>query len=87
MPTIHVEAQVSPEELLKAVDQLGPAELEHLLARVLALRAHHKAPSVAADEAALLRALNEGIPPDLRARYDELIDRRRAGVRLWPPAG
>ena len=33
MPTLHVEAQVSPDELLQAVDQLGMAELERFVFR------------------------------------------------------
>lgn len=78
--TIHVEAQVSPEELLKAVEQLGPPDLDQLLARVLAARAHRKAPSIAADDGALLRAIGEGVPSEVRGRRDELNQRRRASV-------
>jgi hypothetical protein len=39
MPTLRAEAQVSPDELLQAVDQLGMADLERFVSRVLALRA------------------------------------------------
>lgn len=77
MSTIHVDAQVSPDELLKAVDQLAPPELESLLARVLAVRARHQAPCLPASEAALLLQINQGLPTPLRQRYAELIGKRR----------
>ncbi len=38
MPLIRVEAQVSHEELLKAVDQLSPLELNQFIAQVIQLR-------------------------------------------------
>lgn len=42
MPTIHVEAQVSPGDLIAAVEQLGTAELDRFLSQVLALRARRR---------------------------------------------
>jgi hypothetical protein len=42
MPTIHVAAEVSREELLKAVEQLSPQELEQFIAQVLSLRARRR---------------------------------------------
>jgi hypothetical protein len=39
MPVIRVEAWVSPEDLLKAIEQLSPDELSPFVAQVLALRA------------------------------------------------
>jgi hypothetical protein len=44
MTIIQVEAQVSTDELLKAVSQLSPPELEQFVFRILALEAQHKAP-------------------------------------------
>jgi hypothetical protein len=68
MPTLHVEAQVSPDELLEAVDQLGTADLELFVSRVLALRARRAAPSLPPEEAALLLQINQGLPAELRDR-------------------
>ncbi len=76
MPTLHVEAQVSPEELLQAVDQLGMADLERFVSRVLALRARRAAPSLPPEEAALLVQINRGLPAALRARLGTLNEKR-----------
>jgi hypothetical protein len=80
MPTVHLEAQLSTEELLKAVDQLSPAELTQFVARVLALHAQRNAPALPPDEADLLRKIEQGIPADLHDRYEVLIARRRAAA-------
>jgi hypothetical protein len=79
MPTIHLEPPVSPDDLLRAADQLAPAELERFASQVFALVAHRRAPSLSHDETELLLAINEGIPPEAGARYAALIARRREG--------
>jgi hypothetical protein len=75
MPTLHVEAQVSPDELLQAVDQLGMADLEQFVARVLALRARRAAPSVPPEETTLLVQINRGLHAELRARLERLHEK------------
>jgi hypothetical protein len=75
MPTLHVEAQVSQDELLRAVEQLGTPDLEQFVARVLALRARRAAPSLPPDEAALLLQINLGLPSDLRDRVARLTEK------------
>jgi hypothetical protein len=76
MPTIHLDAQVSPEELLDAVDQLGLPELDRFVAKVLALVARRKGPSLPPEEADLLLQINQGIPAELRARLHALGEKR-----------
>lgn len=83
MPTIHVEAQLSPGDLLAAIEQLGTAELDRFLSQVLALRARRRAPSLPADQAELLIQINRGLPQDLRERLDQL-DARREAEALTP---
>jgi hypothetical protein len=78
MPTVQVEAQLSFEDLLKAVEQLSPPELEQFVHQVIALQAHRKAPGLPKDEAELLLKINQGLPFDLQARYNELIAKRQA---------
>jgi hypothetical protein len=78
MPVIHLEAQVSLDELLAAAGQLTLPDMEQFVARLLALRAQRRAPSLPAEEAELLRAINQGVPAELRDRYEVLIARRRA---------
>jgi len=78
MPTIQVEAHVSGAELLRAAGQLEPAELERFTAGVLRLRAERQAAHLSADETRLLLLINQGLPEDVRLRYEELIAKRDA---------
>ena len=78
MPIVQVKAQLSTDELLKAVRQLTPTELERLAFQIIALRAQRQAPSLPQDEAELLLKINQGVPPEVQKRYNELIAKRRA---------
>jgi hypothetical protein len=78
MPTVHVEAEISRDELLKAVEQLNPRDFSHFLSQVLALRARREAPSLSASESQLLIRINQGLPDETRRRYDDLIAKRQA---------
>jgi hypothetical protein len=76
MPPHHLEAQVSPGELIAAVEKLGTAELNAFLSEVLALRARRLAPSLPPEQADLLLQINRGLPDELRSRLDELEVKR-----------
>jgi hypothetical protein len=78
MPVIQVEAQVPAAELLKAVEQLSQPDLEQFVSQVIALRAKRHAPSLPRVESELLLKINEGVPPDIQKRYNELIAKRQA---------
>lgn len=78
MSMIRVEAQVSAEQLLKAVEQLPPQELEAFAFQVLRLRAQREAPSLSVSESELLLKINQGIPSGLQNRFNELIALRQA---------
>jgi t-SNARE complex subunit (syntaxin) len=78
MPTLRVEAQVSSDELLKAVSHLSLPELEKFVSQIIRLQARLKAPSIPHEEAELLLRINQGIPPGVRQRYSELISKRRS---------
>lgn len=77
MPTIQVEAHLSPRDLLRAAEQLDPAELQQFVTDVLGLRASRQAPRLSAAESALLLIVNQGLPEDLQRRYADLITQRR----------
>src|SRR5262245_60587480 len=83
MATIPIEAPVSPDELLDAVERLATAELDGFVSRVLALQARRKAPSLPPEEAALLVQINRGLPAELRARLAQL-DEKRENEELTP---
>lgn len=78
MSFVQVEAQLSVEELSKAVSQLSKPDLERLVQQALALRAQRQAPSLPHTEAELLHKINQSIPPELQQRYDGLISKRKA---------
>jgi hypothetical protein len=78
MAIVNVEAQLSYEELLRAIEQLSHPELEELIQRALALQAQRRSPSVSPPEAELLLRINQTPPAELQRRYDELIAKRRA---------
>jgi len=78
MAMVHITTQVSSDELLNGVEQLSLSELEQFVNRVLALQAKRKAPSLSQDETQLLMKINQGLPPDVQRRYDELSVKRRA---------
>jgi hypothetical protein len=80
MPTIHVEARVSGDDLLDAARQLGPAEFQQFVAGVLDLRAERQAPRVSVAEADLLQRINAGLPDAVRQRSRELGEKRQNGT-------
>lgn len=77
MTTPRVESLVSPDELLKAVGQLNMPELERFTSQVIALQAQRKASALPHSETELLLKINQGLPINLRERYNELIEKRR----------
>src|SRR4051794_22725207 len=76
MPIVHIAAQLSIDELLQAVGQLPPTELDRFVEQVRALQARHL--PTTADEMELLRQIQEKFPPNDQARYDILTAKRRA---------
>jgi hypothetical protein len=80
MPTIHLEAEVSRESLLKAIEQLNPQELDQLVIEVQNLRDRRGTARLTAAESNLMNRINQGLPEALRSRYNELIVRRRNEV-------
>jgi hypothetical protein len=71
-------ANLSAEELLAAVGQLSPPELDRFMLQVIALSARLKAGSLPRDEATLLHRINSWIPSGLQEQYASLIEKRQA---------
>jgi hypothetical protein len=78
MAKVSVEASLSSEELLKAVSQLSPPDLDEFVQRVLVLQAQRRMLRVPQSEDVLLREIHRGQPADLKYRYDALAAKRRA---------
>lgn len=78
MASVQVKARLTYGELLKAVEQLSPTDLEKFVFQVLSLQARKKAKSFSKNETELLLKINQKIAPELQKRFDELTSRRRA---------
>lgn len=78
MSVIQVEAQVTSEELLKAIRQLSRQELEQLFDQIVELRSGNAASRLSLTESELMAKINQPIAADRRRRYHELLDKRRA---------
>ncbi len=71
-----IATRLSTDQILTAVNNLSLPDLEKVFVRVLRLQAERKAPHLPAEEAALLTRSLQGLPPDLRARTNELRAKR-----------
>lgn len=74
---MRVEAQVTAEQLLKAVEQMPQQELEAFVTQVLMLRAQREASSLSVAESEVLLKINQGIPGELQCRFNELLTKRQ----------
>lgn len=78
MASVKVQAKLSTDDLLKAVDQLDKRNLESFLQKILVLVAGRKAPSLPQNEAELLKKINQIFPQEIQQRYSSLIARRNS---------
>lgn len=69
--------QISGPDLLKAVKQLGPDELDAFLEQALSLRGRHKAATLSAQESRLIKRINRGLSEEFRNRYAQLVQKRK----------
>ena len=74
MPTI----QVATDELIKAVGQLDPEELEHFVSRVVVLWAQRQKTKLSPPEKKLVDTISQGLPKKLRLKYSQLVAKRQA---------
>lgn len=75
MPSI--KAQVSSADLLQAVEQMPPAELEAFLLKVATIHARRKAKGLSQAETELLEHINRPLSESMVSRYRVLIALRR----------
>ena len=78
MPVLHLEAEVSRDQLLEAVKGMPAAERDAFVDEVLNLRLDLRQGMTAAEaEADLLERIHAGPTPEQWAQFHELNDRRR----------
>lgn len=77
MPTVQVTSRVEIdfEEVLQGMARLQMQDLERFVDRVIALQAQRRAPSLSRRETELLQKINQGLPAEVRQRYEELNDK------------
>jgi hypothetical protein len=69
--------EVSGPELLKAVQQLAPEELDAFLEKALLLRSQPRADKLSAEESRLIQRINRGLPEAVFDRYSRLSQKRK----------
>ena len=74
MPTIEIEK----EQLVDAALQMPWSELEEFVSEVFSRKIREGTYSLSEREAELLMNINQGLPPAMQQRLNELIDKRRA---------
>lgn len=74
MPTIQIDS----EQLLNAALQMSREELEQFVARLFTLKARQETPGLSERETELLLKINQGLPPNMQQRLNELIDKRQS---------
>ena len=74
MPTIQIET----DQLLNAALQMSREELEQFVARLFTLKARQETPGLSERQTELLLKVNQGLPPNMQQRLNELIAKRRS---------
>ena len=70
-------AHISPNDLLHAVEQLPPAELDIFVKNIISFQAHRRAKALSPLESDLLLNINVPLAADLLERYRQLVALRR----------
>ena len=78
MANIQIEAQVSTEELFRAIERLPPGDFADMVERVLLMRADRVATPADQSETDLLLRINNRPPVEIQERLDELVAKREA---------
>ncbi len=78
MSVIPVEVQMSSEQLLKAIEQMSEPDLEEFVTQVLLLKARRRNANLSTQESEWLLQINQAIPPERQARFNELVAKRQA---------
>jgi hypothetical protein len=80
MTFIPIEVQISPEQVLSAVEKMSAGELDAFVGQILQIRGKRQAPNVSATEADLLQKITHCIPPNIQTRFNELVKQRQANT-------
>lgn len=76
MLRVKLEAELSKENLLNAVQQLTVSELEEFMQNITAFRAQKITPNLSEKESELLLKINRNLDENIQKRYQLLINKR-----------
>jgi len=77
MSVVRVETEIPFDKLLKAVEQLNITDLEQLMNQVIAIQAKLRVPCLPKDESRLMLKISQGLPSNIRKRFNELFIKRQ----------
>ncbi len=77
MPKIKLEAQLSKEDLLQAVEQLTNTEIEEFMVNIMAFRAKKITNNLSNKETELLLKINDTLDKNIQEKYQLLITKRQ----------
>jgi hypothetical protein len=80
MAIVSVEAKITTEDLIKAIEQLESTEVEKLTRRLLLLQARRRAVNLSEREAQLLREIYREKRPGFQEQFDLLNAKRRSFI-------
>lgn len=72
MAVVQINAQLTPEDILEAVKQFSPAELETFTRQVRLIQAQRKTPHLSQRETELFKKINAGVPEAILRPYQTL---------------
>jgi len=78
MATVSIQAKLTTEDLVAAIEQLGTEEVEKVTRRLLQGQASRRAGAVSAREAELLTEIYRAKRPGFEERFADLSEKRRS---------
>jgi len=78
MAIVSVQARMTTEDLIAAIEQLEPVEAEKITRRLLSAQARRRFPHLPEREAELLREIYRAKRPGFQERFDLLSAKRHA---------
>jgi|GEM_PF-682066 len=73
-----IEVQISPEQILLAIQKMPETDLDLLIRQVLQIRGQRQAPNLSRTESDLLHRVTYCVPVELQTRFNELVKKRQA---------
>ena len=80
MPTNGTRTKISPQQVLGELAALSNVQVQRLVPQVFLLSARRRPHVLGEREAQLLDSINRPLPAAQQTRFDELVEKRRAGT-------